>query len=594
MKFFKTLVFLLCLPGLFLQPTQVFSEEIPTFYNEKGKEIFVPRDRDGLIDPFGYFDPQNIFGTHMHGYINHYLDFIDLICDEEFLETLSEEEFDRVVEFAVWAVRSSVPKSRPDLKEQYERDIEELYQILKDDEEEKEEFYFSSSSSQFLPTKLAVCTKLPKILLCKKKKKKGGFWNQIKRKSKHFGYWCKKHKKPVIISTVVVGTAAVAILTGGVGGSAAAAVGGGLIQSMDDPPPRHINKPGNVHFREDYQNSPPQPPPANHYSSMPDSKPSFPPRKDASTYKHSPPTQPKEKCPELEAIHEEIAYQAEITKEKILEETINEPIEGLDDSFIDKVVSDGKTLVSKLAHEAIDTASEATKTVGAVGGVVGHFIDRNYQDSLQAHYYHSHEAIDDLFETDLTYMYSQQGKEEASYIQDKLGIDLFEDSNPDIALGEAIPPGLPLVAGSKAIVPKGGGAVGAAIVGSAIAGSHLPPVVPESVEQPVTVYRSKNKETGKVDYVGITNNFERRFREHWRQKGIFIEPIEGLENLPPKDARATEQALIEIHGLQKNGGSLTNRINSIAEKNPIKAEAVKRGLEILKEAKYDGLEGIIE
>ena len=36
-----------------------------------------------------------------------------------------------------------------------------------------------------------------------------------------------------------------------------------------------------------------------------------------------------------------------------------------------------------------------------------------------------------------------------------------------------------------------------------------------------------------------------------------------------------------------------NRINSIAKTNPIKAEAVKRGLEILKEKDYDGLKDII-
>ena len=116
MKFLKSLVFLLCLPALLFQPLPAFSQEIPTFYNETGQEIFIPRDKDGLIAPFGYFDPQNIFGTHMHGYINHYLDFTDLICDEEFLEALSEEEFDRVVEFVIWVVRYSVPKNRPDLK----------------------------------------------------------------------------------------------------------------------------------------------------------------------------------------------------------------------------------------------------------------------------------------------------------------------------------------------------------------------------------------------------------------------------------------------------------------------------------------------
>ena len=48
-------------------------------------------------------------------------------------------------------------------------------------------------------------------------------------------------------------------------------------------------------------------------------------------------------------------------------------------------------------------------------------------------------------------------------------------------------------------------------------------------------------------------------------------------SLPP-----VEQALIEIHGLGKNGGTLINRINSIAATNPIYASAVQRGYDLLK------------
>lgn len=39
--------------------------------------------------------------------------------------------------------------------------------------------------------------------------------------------------------------------------------------------------------------------------------------------------------------------------------------------------------------------------------------------------------------------------------------------------------------------------------------------------------------------------------------------------------------MIEIHGLMKNGGTLLNRINSIARSNPAYAAAVKRGYELL-------------
>lgn len=46
--------------------------------------------------------------------------------------------------------------------------------------------------------------------------------------------------------------------------------------------------------------------------------------------------------------------------------------------------------------------------------------------------------------------------------------------------------------------------------------------------------------------------------------------------------------LIEIHGLGKNGGTLMNRINSIARTNPKYAAALRRGLELLESAGYRG------
>lgn len=90
--------------------------------------------------------------------------------------------------------------------------------------------------------------------------------------------------------------------------------------------------------------------------------------------------------------------------------------------------------------------------------------------------------------------------------------------------------------------------------------------------------------TGKIIYAGITNNFAVRAANHLRKKGIRIEEIPGLSNLSRYDARAVEQVLIETFGLggkigQK--GQLLNRINSIAEKNPIYAESLKRGYELL-------------
>jgi len=94
------------------------------------------------------------------------------------------------------------------------------------------------------------------------------------------------------------------------------------------------------------------------------------------------------------------------------------------------------------------------------------------------------------------------------------------------------------------------------------------------------VYHSlKNGET---QYVGITNSFVRRSGEHASR--FVIEPI--VQGLTRADARAVEQALIEIHKLGKNGGTLLNKINSISPSNPIYSEAVERGMSILRSIGY--------
>jgi uncharacterized protein RhaS with RHS repeats len=101
------------------------------------------------------------------------------------------------------------------------------------------------------------------------------------------------------------------------------------------------------------------------------------------------------------------------------------------------------------------------------------------------------------------------------------------------------------------------------------------------------VYQSVNA-AGQVQYVGITNNLARRTAEHARN-GIRIRAIPGLTNLSKADARAVEQVLIELHGLGKNGGTLLNKINSIAKTNPCYAQSLKRGRELLLKAKYPGV-----
>ena len=97
------------------------------------------------------------------------------------------------------------------------------------------------------------------------------------------------------------------------------------------------------------------------------------------------------------------------------------------------------------------------------------------------------------------------------------------------------------------------------------------------------VYISKNA-NGVVDYAGITNNLARRAAEQLSSKGIRIQKLMG--GLSRSDARAVEQALIEIHGLGKNGGTLLNKINSISPKNPVYGQQLQRGYDLLKSIGY--------
>lgn len=91
-------------------------------------------------------------------------------------------------------------------------------------------------------------------------------------------------------------------------------------------------------------------------------------------------------------------------------------------------------------------------------------------------------------------------------------------------------------------------------------------------------------ENGVTRYVGITNNLARRAAEHLAKKGINIEPL--MQGLSRADARAVEQALIEVNGLIKNGGTLLNKINSISPANPIYGTQLQRGFELLKSIGY--------
>ena len=69
----------------------------------------------------------------------------------------------------------------------------------------------------------------------------------------------------------------------------------------------------------------------------------------------------------------------------------------------------------------------------------------------------------------------------------------------------------------------------------------------------------------RLEYVGITNDFDRRKKE-WESVRDIKEYAPGLDR---ESARFVEQAVIDTFGLKKNDGVLSNKINSIGEKNPI-------------------------
>lgn len=77
---------------------------------------------------------------------------------------------------------------------------------------------------------------------------------------------------------------------------------------------------------------------------------------------------------------------------------------------------------------------------------------------------------------------------------------------------------------------------------------------------------------GNIRYAGITSrNPALRFAEHAAAGGekgsLIFQEIKGATGLSKSGARVMEQNLINQWGLQKNGGQLLNKINSIAPKN---------------------------
>ena len=94
-----------------------------------------------------------------------------------------------------------------------------------------------------------------------------------------------------------------------------------------------------------------------------------------------------------------------------------------------------------------------------------------------------------------------------------------------------------------------------------------------SVGEPIPVgggvYRGLDPETGAVKYIGRTNREPSiRFSEHANsgtaRANLDYETLPGSDSLSATQKRLYEQNLIDQYGLQKNGGQLVNKMNSIS------------------------------
>lgn len=111
------------------------------------------------------------------------------------------------------------------------------------------------------------------------------------------------------------------------------------------------------------------------------------------------------------------------------------------------------------------------------------------------------------------------------------------------------------------------------VLGTTVSLATLPiGAVGRAAEGTWYVYQGIDKATGLVKYVGISSReVGVRWAEHAAALGTGKENlryvvVRGAEGLSQIGARIQEQKLIIQYGLQKHGGQLLNRVNSIAPK----------------------------
>ncbi len=525
------------------------------------------------------------------------MNFIWEVCYGDILENiLSEKQVDEIIEFVVFLTRNGFKDDDLEGKDALEEDIKWLRGEPNDstlDFYEEESWFFSSLNGykgyQISPALMYDFQK-PKILLCK---------GWLSKKCKQTKKFVKKHKKAVIIAAVVVIGVVLIVATDGAATPAVAAGVAAANSNEDSEKPRiPVNKPGEVYVEDyDYQPS---------YSNV-------------SQENINPPNQEKlipqpEPCPERSIqLKEAIEKQSAIIKEELSEKIPDEPlnIPQVDEStFFSQTAENAKEAGSWIAHNFVQGTTKFAESCGQFGQALDNDPDRRpfnefFEDDVLPFSDRLHQKIDQSFNTNNASQYGSAARNKPS--PETMG-ELLKDLGKDVAFCFVPVPGSQLNKVSKisktakAIyeIAKTAGVIQAtteiATVGSALTrpAPEQIPVVQEPKEiQPIpkekesiTVYQSVNPKTGDVQYIGITNNVERRRLEHLRSKGIEIQPLSNISPLSKADSKAVEQYLIEMHGLEKNGGTLTNRINSIAKTNPVKAQAIIRGAEILKDAGY--------
>ncbi len=431
----------------------------------------------------------------------------------------------------------------------------------------------------------------------------------------------KRNKKVVIISAVVVVAATVVIIA--TSGAAAPVIAAGAAavdydangetNPKNNPKPRTpVNKAGEIYEEEPHADS--------------FNDPYYPSHCDYDRPKEIEALIPKI-TPQLEPIPEKSALLKETIERQnttLKEELSQEPVLAANNlnipkkdeaSFWSQAAEKAREVGSYVVHNFVDGTANFVESLGKMNSFLyddyppkREPFDEFFSNDVVPFSDRLHDKIDQSFNTDYA---GQYGSFKSSSTPETMG-ELLKELGKDVVFCFVPVPGSQLskpakiAKSAKAIVKvaKASGVVkGMAITGAA--GSALttttttnPPIprantpqvevqIPVVREQGnISAYRSIDKATDEVQYVGITNNLSRRQLEHWKSKGIKVDEMEGISNLTRSDARAVEQTLIEMHKLEKNGGTLINKINSIAESNPKYHKALVRGSEILQEAGY--------